>query len=61
MKRKVCEEKGGKVPEAKLGRCIRSKEKEQLDKCDGLATAAGNETLPKYYIHLYTIYTCNGE
>ena len=41
--------KGGKVPEAKLGRCIRSKEKELLDKCDGLATAAGNETRPKYY------------
>ena len=42
MKGKVCEEKGGKVPEAKLGRCIRSKEKELLDKCDGLATAAGS-------------------
>ena len=50
MKRKVCEEKGGKVPEAKLGRCIRSKEKELLDKCDGLATAAGSETRPRYYI-----------
>ena len=50
----MCEEKGAKVPEAKLGRCIRSKEKELLDKCDGLATAAGNETRPKYsiqYIH----------
>ena len=26
-KERVCEEKGGKVPEAKLGRCIRSKER----------------------------------
>ena len=50
MKRKVCEEKGGKVPEAKLGRCVRSEGKELLDKCDGLATAAGNETRPKYYV-----------
>ena len=50
MRRKVCEEKGGKVPEAKLRRCIRSREKELLDKCDGLVTAAGNETRPKYYI-----------
>ena len=50
MKRNVCEEKGGNVPEAKVGRCTRSKEKELLDKCDGLATAAGNETRPKYYI-----------
>ena len=37
------------MPEAKLGRCIRSKEKELLDKCDGLAIAAGSETRPKYY------------
>ena len=50
MKRNVCEEKGGKVPEAKLGRCIRSKEKGLLDKYDGLATAAGSETRPRYYI-----------
>ena len=27
MKRNVCEEKGGNVPEAKVGICIRSKEK----------------------------------
>ena len=40
--------KGGKVPEAKLGRCIRSKEKGLLDKYDGLATAAGSETRPRY-------------
>ena len=50
MKRNVCEEKGGKVPEAKVGRCIRSKEKGLLDKYDGLATAAGSETRPRYYI-----------
>ena len=50
MKRKVCEEEGEKGPEANLGGCIRSKKKELLDKCDGLATAAGNETRPKYYI-----------
>ena len=50
MKRNVCEEKGGKVPEAQVGRCIRSKEKGLLDKYDGLATAAGSETRPKYYI-----------
>ena len=55
MKRNVCEEKGGKVPEAKLGRCIRSKEKELLDKCDGLATAAGNETRPKSIYNIYMI------
>ena len=36
--------------EAKLGRFIRSKEKKLLDKCDGLATAAGSETRPRYYI-----------
>ena len=46
----MCVKKGGRGPEAKLWRCIRSKEKELLDKCDGLATAAGNETRPKYYI-----------
>ena len=40
----------GKVPEAKLGRCIRSKEKVLLDKYDGLAAAAGSETRPRYYI-----------
>jgi hypothetical protein len=50
MKRNVCEEKGGKVPEAQVGRCIRSKEKGLLDKYDGLATAAGSETRPRYYI-----------
>ena len=50
MKGKVCEEKGGKEPEAQLGRCIRSKEKGLLDKYDGLATAAGSETRPRYYI-----------
>ena len=49
MKRNVCEEKGGKVPEAQVGRCNRSKEKRLLDKYDGLATAAGSETRPKYY------------
>ena len=49
MKRNVCEEKGGKEPEAKLGRCNRSKEKGLLDKYDGLATAAGSEQI------LYTI------
>ena len=56
MKRNVCEEKGGKVPEAKVGRCIRSKEKGLLDKYDGLATAAGarrndevtNQDISKY-------------
>ena len=50
MKRNVCEEKGGKGPEAKLGKCIRAKEKGLLDKYDGLATAAGSETRPRYYI-----------
>ena len=40
----MCEEKGGKVPEAQVGRCNRSKEKGLLDKYDGLATAAGSET-----------------
>ena len=50
MKREVCEEKGGKVPEAQVGRCNRSKEKRLLDKYDGLATAAGSETRPRYYI-----------
>ena len=49
MKGKVCEEKGGKVPEAQLGRCIRSEEKGLLDMYDGFATAAGSETRPKYY------------
>ena len=38
------------MPEAQLGRCIRSKEKGLLDKYDGLATAAGSETRPRYYI-----------
>ena len=38
------------MPEAKVGRCIRSKEKGLLDKYDGLATAAGSETRPRYYI-----------
>ena len=42
--------KGRKVPKAKSGKGIRSKEKELLDKCDGLATAAGSETRPKYYV-----------
>ena len=42
--------KRGKVPEAKLGRCIQSKEKGLLDKYDGLATSAGSETRPRYYI-----------
>ena len=50
MKRNLCEEKGGNVPVAKVGRCIRSKEKGLLDKYDGLATAAGSETRPRYYI-----------
>ena len=49
-KRNVCEEKGGKVPEAQEGTCNRSKEKGLLDKYDGLATAAGSETRPRYYI-----------
>ena len=58
MKRNVCEEKGGKVPEAKVGRCIRSKEKGLLDKYDGLATAAGSETRPRYtHTHTHT-HTC---
>ena len=38
------------MPEAKLGRRIRSKEKGLLDKYDGLATAAGSEIRPRYYI-----------
>ena len=42
------------MPEAQLGRCIRSKEKGLLDKYDGLATAAGSETRPRYYIHTNT-------
>ena len=36
------------MPEAKLGKCIRAKEKGLLDKYDGLATAAGSETRPRY-------------
>ena len=44
------------MPEAKLGRCIRSKEKELLDKCDGLATAAGSES-EHDRVTIYSIYT----
>ena len=53
MKRKVCEEKGGKVPEAKLGRCIWPKEKELLDKCDGLATALATRHDRGTIYHIY--------
>ena len=43
------------MPEAKLGRRIRSKEKGLLDKYDGLATAAGSETRPQYtHTHIHT-------
>ena len=57
MKRNVCEEKGGKGPEAKLGKCIRAKEKGLLDKDDGLATAAGarlNNEVTSQYIYKFT-------
>ena len=47
MKRNVCEEKGGKVPEAKVGSCIRSKEKGLLDKYDGLATHTHTLSSPR--------------
>ena len=40
------------MPEALLGRCIRSKEKGLLDKYDGLATAAGDEVQTVSYTHL---------
>ena len=49
------------MPKGEIERMAKSKartwpeEKELLDKCDGLATAAGNETRPKSIYNIYMI------